>query len=229
LKLIGRSAAFAAVALFCLAQAAFPAWHCGDIDLGVEPADLVIDPVTGDIFVATGSGQVARIDEETYDVSTISLSGPASALALDPGGRLLYAADSAASLLTILNIDTSDTSLVSVGAGASAIAVDALRGRVFVLNPGDSTISVIAGGVVSDTLRCVAAPAALAVDPMTGKGFATIPEADLLMSFDVSSGDTACFATGPGPAGIEIDAEKGELYIATEGASAVSVYRIETD
>jgi len=229
LRLISLSAAFAAVALLCLAPAAFPAWHCGDIDIGVEPVDLVIDPITGDMFVATGGSQVARIDEETYEVSAFNLHESASALALDPGGRLLYATHSATSLLTILNIDTSDTSLVKVGAGASAIALDAIRGRVFVLNPGDSTISVITGGIVSDTLLCVASPVALAIDPATGKGFATIPEMDLLMSFDISSGDTAYFTTGPEPTGIEIDAEKGELYVATEGTNAISVFKIETD
>ncbi|MGD8629013.1 MAG: T9SS type A sorting domain-containing protein [bacterium] len=229
MRLIGLSAVFAAVVLLCLAPAAFPGWHCGDIDIGAGPVDLVIDPITGDMFVATTGSHVARINEETYEVSSFYLPEPASALALDPARRLLYAALPASSLLTALNIDTSDTSLVRVGAGASAIAVDAVRGRVFVLNPGDSTISVIEGGIASDTLRCAGSPFALAVDPATGAGFATIPDNDLLMSFDVSAGDTAYFTTGSEPAAVEIDAEKGEIYIATEGTSAVSVFGIETD
>ncbi len=229
MRLIGLLALFTAIGLLCISSAGYAAWHCGDIEVGAEPLDLLIDPITGDLFIATGGSQVARIDEESYQLSTIYLLEPPSALALDPGERLLYATHSAASMLTVLNIDTSDTSLVKVGAGPSAIAVDALRARVYVLNPGDSTISVIEGGSVSDTLKCAGSPIALAVDPATGRGFATIGELDLLMSFDVSAGDTAYFSTGPDPAEIEIDAEKGELYVATRGASAISVFRIESD
>ncbi len=204
-------------------------WHCGDIDLEASPAGFLIDPVTADIFVAAHAAFLIRIDEATYGTSRIDLSAEATAIALNPATGVLYAIHEATDRVTALTIETGDTVILDVGDAPTALAVDALRDRVFVLNSGDSTVSVVEQMVPADTILCMGRPSAVAVDPATGMGFAVLSDADLLLRFDPSTGDTACFATGSGPAGIEIDPEKGTLYIANTGGSDLSVFLLESD
>ena len=74
----------AGIILLGLASGSFSAWHCGDIDLNETPRRFLIDPITGDLFVATDNACLVRIDEATYQIATLDIAGPASALAIDP-------------------------------------------------------------------------------------------------------------------------------------------------
>jgi DNA-binding beta-propeller fold protein YncE len=211
------------------APAGLAMWHCGDIDLPAVPQQLLADPITGDFLVATDAAQVIRIDEATYEIQATGLAAGVTALALDPGARELYAVHGTSGTVTILDMATGDTSLVAVGYLPAGIVADALRGAVYVMNSGDSTISVIQGAVVIDTVRCPGAPVAMAIDPLSGRGFVTLTDANLLFAFDISSGDTAHYATGPAPSAIEVDPEKGELYIANTTGNSLTVFRIDAD
>jgi DNA-binding beta-propeller fold protein YncE len=219
----------AALVLLCHPSACFSIWHCGDIDLPAEPRTVVIDPVTGDFFVGTATEHLMRIDEATCEVTVLDLVGVPGAIGLDPSARVLYACHAQEGLVTAMSIDTGDTVLLEVGESPSGVAVDPIRGRAYTANTGDSTLSVLEALEVTDTLTCVGSPAALAVDPWTGRVFATLGDSDLLLAFDASTGDTAYFSTGVAPAGIEIDPEKGEIYIANSGESTVTVYVVDTD
>ncbi len=211
------------------APACWAMWHCGDIDLEASPEGLLIDPVTADIFVAADAAFLIRIDEATYATSRIDLSAEATAMALNPATGVLYAVHEAADRITALTIETGDTVMLDVGDAPTAMAVDAMRDRVFVLNSGDSTVSVVEQMVPADTIACAGRPSAVAVDPATGMGFVLLSDANLLVRFDPSSGDTACFATGNGPAALEIDPERGALYIANSGDSELSVFLLQSD
>jgi DNA-binding beta-propeller fold protein YncE len=141
----------------------------------------------------------------------------------------LYAVHEAADAVTVLNIETGDTTLIGVGDQPVAVALDALRGVAYVLNSGDSTISVVQGSAVSNTLECAGSPIAVAVDPATGRGFAILGDADRFLVFDAAGSDTSYYSTGLNPAAIEIDPERGEIYIANSGEAVLTVYRIDPD
>jgi DNA-binding beta-propeller fold protein YncE len=215
--------------LLLIPSACFAIWHCGDIELPAEPRITLIDPVTGDFFVGAATAHLMRIDEAAYDVTLFDLVDAPAAMGLDPAARLLYACHTASDAVTIINLQTGDTTLVAVGQSPSALAVDPIRGLTCVAAAGDNAIWVLQGSSVSDTIPCVGSPSAVAIDPWTGRGFATLTGSDLLFSFDTSTGDTAYFATGLGPTAIEIDPEAGEIYIANSGEAAVTVFAIEPD
>lgn len=211
-----------------LAPACQAMWHCGDIDLDASPERFLIDPISGDIFVAADAAFIIRIDEATFATSRIDLSAEATAIALNPGTGVLYALHEATGKLTALTIETGDTSLVDVGYSPSALAVDALRDRLFVVSSGDSTVSIFDQLTPADTIRLGGLPSALAVDPATGCGYTVLSDADLLVRFDPATGDTACFATGSGPTRMEIDPEKGALYISDSGGTGLTVFLVES-
>jgi YVTN family beta-propeller protein len=215
--------------LLGLVTPTFAIWHCGDIGLPATPRAIIQDPISCDFFIATGGPYLIRIDEATYEVTQVDLGTAATALGINTSTRLLYAVHEAADMVTTLNIDTGTTGLISVGDGPAGIAIDALRDIAYVLALGDSTIWVIQGTTVTDTIECAGRPSAIAVDPLSGKGFVTLSDADLLLTFDTSSGDTAHYATGSQPTAIEIDPEKGEVYIADSQANSITAFRVEAD
>jgi DNA-binding beta-propeller fold protein YncE len=204
-------------------------WHCGDIELPAEPRMVLIDPVTGDFFIGAATAHLMRIDEATYEVTLFDLLDAPEALGLDPAARLLYACHSDPGMVTIMSIETGDTNLVVVGESPSGVAVDPIRGLVYVADAGDSAIWVLESSAVIDTIVCDGSPAAVAIDPWSGRGFAALSDSDLLLDFDTSTGDTAYFTTGSAPTGIEIDPEKGELYTANTGEATITVFVIESD
>jgi DNA-binding beta-propeller fold protein YncE len=204
-------------------------WHCGDIALDAAPGPFLIDPVTGDMLVATDAAFLIRVNEATYATSRIDLPAPATALALDPAAGVLYALHEGSDKITSVVLATGDTTLLETGSTPVAMAVDALRQRLFVLNAGDSTIYVFEGMVPVDTVHCPGSPSAVAIDPASGYGFALLSDADLLLRFDPATSDTACFATGSGPAAIEVDPERREFYIANSNANHISVFLADSD
>jgi DNA-binding beta-propeller fold protein YncE len=188
-----------------------------------------MDPVSCDFFVATDGAQLVRIEEATNQITTIDLAYQVTGLAIDPSTDRLYALHEAADAVTILDVETGDTTFVAVGSQPVAVTVDALRGRAYILNRSDSTISVLEGGVVSNTLKCKGEPVAAAIDPATGHGFAALGDADMLFAFDAAGIDTSYYATGQDPIAVEIDPERGEVYIANSGEAALTVLRVDPD
>jgi DNA-binding beta-propeller fold protein YncE len=226
---VGLVIAFAAITILCYASLCFSIWHCGDIELPAAPQALIIDPITGDVFVSTGTELLLRIDEASYEATPINLLHTPSALGFNPASRLLYIVHSDADMVTALNVDTSDTTLVPVGDGPTALAIDALRDYAYVLNSGANSISVMEGTSPIDTILCSGSPVAAAADPSSGAGYVVLTDANLLFRFDSTTGDTSYFLTGLAPTAIEIDPEKQELYVANSGESTISVFNAATD
>jgi YVTN family beta-propeller protein len=63
---------------------------------------------------------------------------------------------------------------------------------------------------------------------MTGHGFATLSAAGLIFEFDAAGTDTSYHAAGTLPAAIEIDPERGEVYVANSGSGSITVLAIDS-
>lgn len=220
---------FAVIVAVGYAPAAMSLWHCGDIELAGTPGAMVLDPISGDIFLSTDEAWLVRIDEATTTASTIGLAARASGLGLNPATRYLYGFHGDSDLVTLLNIDTSDTTLIAVGGTPTGIAIDPLQDMAYVINAGDSTISAIQGTAVAFTLKCAGRPSAVAVDPGVGRAFAAVEDGNLLFAFDASGVDTSYFPTGSAPSAMEVDPEKGRIYIANSGENTITVFMTDSD
>lgn len=225
---IVRSTPILAAIVLLYAGTACAIWHSGEIDLGQSPEALVMDPVTRDLFATTGTSTIVRIDEPTQGLTYITLSGATSSLAVDPARRLLLAAHGAGGTVSLINIDTGDTSIVATGGSPTAIAVDPLRGLACVCDPAGGRIVVIDGTSVSRAFDCNGTPAAVAVDPLTGHGFASLSGTGLIFEFDAAGTDTSYHAAGAQPGPVEIDPERGEVYVANTGAATITVLDIDS-
>jgi YVTN family beta-propeller protein len=223
-----RSTTILAVLVILWASAAPAIWQSGEVDLGQPATALVMDPLTRDLFVTTGTSTILRIDEPTQGVSSIVLADPAGALAVDPARRLLVATQAIGGTVTFYNIDTGDTSIVMTGGSPGAVAVDPVRGLASICDPGSDRIVVTDGASVTRTFALVGTPAAVAVDPLTGHGFASITDAGLIFEFDAAGTDTSYHAAGAQPGAVEMNPERGEVYVANTAGASVTVLSIDT-
>lgn len=222
-----RSATILALIVVLCASTASAIWRSGRIDLGEAPGVLVMDPVTRDIFATTGTPTIVRIDEPTQGLSYMTLSGTTGSFAIDPARRLLFTAQGGSGTVTLINIDTGDTSIVATGGSPEAIAIDPQRGLACVCDPAGNRIVVIEGTSISRTFTCNGTPVAIAVDPLTGHGFASLSNTGLIFEFDAAGTDTSYHAAGNSPGAIEIDPERGEVYVANSGGASVTVLAID--
>jgi YVTN family beta-propeller protein len=206
---------------------AWALWHCGDIALSGSPERMLIDPVSGDLFVTREGPVLTRLSEADYQASSIGLPGKAGAMGLDPAARLLYLGHSDPPGLTVLHIDAGDTTSIGMDDPPGLIAIDLPRGLAYV-TAGTLLIS-LSGGEPADTTILTGEPGALAVDPATGMVFVSLESEDLLLRYDPASGDTASFEVGAVPGPIELDPERGEVYIANTAGSSVSIFEIATE
>jgi YVTN family beta-propeller protein len=225
--LVRSTPIFAAIVVL-YASVAGAIWQTGEIDLAESPGALVMDPVTRDLFATTGTSTVLRIEEPTQETTSINLPGTAGSLAIDPARRILFAAQPAGGVVSLINIDSGDTSTVTTGGSPGAMAVDPARGLACICDPAGSRIVVIAGTSVARTFITNGTPVAVAVDPLTGHGFASLSSTGLIFEFDVAGTDTSYYAAGSEPAAIEIDPERGEVYVANSAGASITVLDIDS-
>lgn len=225
-NLVRSTSIFAAIVVL-YSSVALAIWHSGEIDLGDPPGALVMDPVTRDLFTTTGTSTILRIEEPTQDLSYITLSHAASSLAIDPARRLLFASQPEAGRVTLVNIDSGDTSVVATGGSPGAVAVDPARGLACVCDAAGSRVVVIDGASVARAFVCNGTPVAVAIDPLTGHGFAALSNTGLILEFDAAGTDTSYHAAGTQPGAVEIDPERGEVYVANTAGGSITVLDID--
>ena len=66
------------------------------------------------------------------------------------------------------------------------------------------------------------------MDPMTGHGFAALSSTGLILEFDAAGTDTSYHAAGALPGAIEIDPERGEVYVANSAGGSITVLDIDS-
>jgi len=225
---LARSLSVFVLLVVLLASTASAIWQSGQIDLGQAPDVLAMDPVTRNLFATTGTPTLVRIDESTQGLSYITLAGTVSSLAIDPARRLLFAGQSGNGTVTLVNMDSGDTSIVATAGSPGAIAVDPQRGRACVCDPAGSRIVVIEGTSIARTFTCNGTPVAVALDPLTGHGFASLSGTGLIFEFDAGGTDTSYHAAGTLPGPIEIDPERGEIFVANSGGNSITVLAIDS-
>ncbi len=114
----------------------------------LHPYAMIINPLTNTLYVAnSGSSNITVFNLGTLGSSTISLSGTAAALAIDPGANLLYALTAAG--VVEINMSTLSATTVTL-AGGSAIGVDTSLHEAYVAVSGG--VDAITGTTIISTL-----------------------------------------------------------------------------
>jgi len=128
-----------------------------NIVVGAGPIALAVDEVRNRIFVANNaSGSGTAIDGATLSTTTIAAGSAPVAVDVNSAiNKAYFVDDIAAGTLTAVDGASGATTSIAVGAYPTALAVNPVSGRIYVANPPDNTISVIADGNPSAGLQFV--------------------------------------------------------------------------
>ncbi len=99
-----------------------------------EPFAVAIDPPLHRLYETTTTGTVGVWDSTTYaQIATVTVSGSATALAVDPGTHSVYVSDLNHAVVSVINETTNKViATIPVGGTPTAIAVDSSAGLVYV-------------------------------------------------------------------------------------------------
>jgi YVTN family beta-propeller protein len=115
---------------------------------------------------------------------------------------------------------------IPVGAGPSAVAVDAATNTVYVANIFDNSVSVIDGATngVSATIPVGVNPDAIAVDELTGRVYVANSGDNTVSVIGAAAGTvSATISVGTRPAAIAVDAATNRIYVANFMDSSIYV------
>ena len=144
----------------------------------------------------------------------------ARAAAFNPNNGKTYLVDARHDALWILNAAAKSSVRVAVGKAPSAVAVDARRGRVYVADSGDGTVTVVDGQADRVTTKVKAGPHpyVLAVNDATGKVYVTNTFSDLVAEIDGASNSVEMLKLGSAD-GVAVDRNTNKVFlIGYEGA-----------
>ena len=109
-----------------------------------------------------------------------------------------------------------------MGQGPVAVSVNSATGRVYVLNKGDNSVSVLEGMAVTRTIPVGQAPTAIAVNPATNAIYVANSLDNSVTLIDGATGATATVAVSPNPTGLAVNAVSNQLYV-SNGSTSVCV------
>ncbi len=166
---------------FALPQPANADTIAATYNVGDEPFGVVVDPVSGRIFVANSkdvpTGLISVVDPATGTVTNRATSGAPDLLAIDPVHRRLYSSNANHTLL-VFDVDTMQL-LATLPVGGLGVVVDPATRRVYVndYSAGQFHIVMIDGESNTILLTQLALPNeswfGLAHDPALHRLYAT--------------------------------------------------------
>ncbi len=190
-----------------------------------HPYDIKVNALNGNIYVSTfDAGYQVKVLNGIQVLATIPVSS-AGQIGINPVTGHVYLIDAKNGTqpgsLTVIS-GTAVVSEIPVGKNPDAIAIDSLRGYVYVPNYSDGTVSVISGTSVLTTVAVSATPYAVAVEPNTG--FAYVTDADTVTVSVLQGSNIVGTTTSEyGAHSIASNPINGFIYVANEFSDSVSI------
>jgi YVTN family beta-propeller protein len=192
-------------------------------ELKVGDADgVVTDPRTGSVFLVTYEDPNIRIlDGATGAVTRVAIGPHTWGMALDEATSILYFAHTAAGEIVALDEKTHATRTIAVGKIPCAVAINQTMHRIYVVNYGDATVSVIdlqARQVIA-TLRVGKHPQGVAVDSRRNQIYIADVLGDTVTLIDGEKNAViGVLRAGKNPYAVAVDEASGRAYAANYNA-----------
>jgi len=195
--------------------------------LKVGAADgIVIDPRNNTVFLMSYEDPNIRIlDGTTGNVREFAVGPHLWGMAFDSSKNMLYLAHTGTADLVAMNEKTHAVHTIPVGTIPCAVAVDAATHRIYVVNYGDRTVSVIdaAKGTVIATLPVGKHPQAVAVDSVHHRIYVANVHSDSVTVIDGPTNKIiGTLRAGRNPYALAVDPTASRIYAANYGEPSVT-------
>lgn len=157
---------------------------------------------------------------------------PASGIRLNPGAvavnaktHKVYAVNSAAGTVTVIDGIANCIATVKVGTDPAAIAINPVTNMIYIGNGGSGTVTVIDGetNAVNATVPVGELPYAVAVNPVTNKVYVSRTFANTLTVIDGKTNLTDVLKVGVQADAIAVDAAANRIYLTSYESNTITV------
>jgi YVTN family beta-propeller protein len=147
------------------------------VPAGAAPQGIVVNPVTGTLYVTIGTANVLKINGVTGATTSIPVGGAAYSMALNPATNRIYVTLNTGNTLAVIDGATDGVTPVTVGNGPRGPGINPLTNRIYVPNNGDNTVSVVDGAtntvITTISAGVGAVPFAAGVNVLNNKIYVT--------------------------------------------------------
>ena len=146
-------------------------------------------------------------------------------IALDPGTHKVYAVNTAAGTVTVIDGTGHSISTIKVGAEPEAIAINPSTHRVYVANSGSGSVSVIDGITDSNvaTVDVGELPYVVAVNPATGKVYVSRTFSNDLTVIEATSNVASTLKAGVQADAIAVNPVTNRIYLISYESNNVTI------
>lgn len=195
--------------------------------LKIGDADgVAVDPKGGKVFLYTYEDPDIRIlDEASGAVTKVTVGPHIWGMVFDEASSTLYLAHTATDEIVSLNENTHDVGTIPVGKIPCALAVDPENHRLYVVNYGDDTVSIVNLQThrVTGNLPVDRHPQGLVVDSESRRVFVANLHGDSVTVIDeAKSAVISTLKAGSHPYALAVDSHSGRLYAANYGSPWVT-------
>lgn len=191
-----------------------------------QPAGVAVNAATRRVYVTSRSEDRLLIIDDSNEVSARlpAIGGPRG-VAVDQQENIVYVTIGDLNTLLVFNGETNVlTRQVTVGKRPTAVAINPTTKRIYVLNSGDNTLSVIEGRQVQDTIDLGESAQDIAVDSRLNRIYVTCYGSGTVKSIDGNShAILATTATGQGASGVAVNRTTHRVYVANAESNTLSI------
>jgi YVTN family beta-propeller protein len=178
----------------------------------LNPAALVLNPVTNKVYVSSGAEDtVTVIDGLTLSTSSIPVGRYPDAMVVDSVTNKIYVTSSANSV-TVIDGATNSTIGVPLSNSALAIDVNSVTNKIYVA-VADGTVAIIDGATLSTTTIPVAT-GPLTVNPITNKIYTINFNDNTMTVIDGTTLSTITIPVGLNPDAVAVNPMTNMIYVA---------------
>ncbi|MGA7155447.1 MAG: YncE family protein [Acidobacteriaceae bacterium] len=199
----------------------------------IGAADLLsVNTRTNEVYaVGYEGGSVAVLDVQSGSIRKQSVGMHAWGLALDEASGTLYSGRTGDAEIAALKIATNTLTAIPTGAIPCALAIDAKRHEIYVVDYGDNSVTVLdsLSGRRLATIPVGSAPEAIAMDPKRHLVFIANTHGNTISIVDeITHQVIATLKTSANPYGLAFNPISGKLHVATLGERAFSILDLNT-
>ncbi len=195
------------------------------VSVGSNPVALVVNPVTGLVYVACrGSNNVAVINGSTVTATVNTGTAPQS-VAVNVTTNQIYVANFYSANVTVIDGATNTASTLNAGTTPLALAVNPITNKAYVANANSNNVTVIDGAKFSITLvNAGSFPGSLDVNLVTNTIY-VVNGGDNTVSVinGATNAVTATVPTGTQPYALAVNSVTNKVYVANYSSNNVTV------
>ncbi len=180
------------------------------------PEDVVINPMTGDIYTLCAWGNQVNIRKPNGDTLNIPTGLYSHGIALNPNTSKLYVSNRFSDDITIIDLPSLDTTLVKVGAYPCDLALNLETNTAYAPNRTSWSVVALDGALLSTKyIKVGPGPTQVRVNPVTNMIYSVDSNQRFISAINGETLERKTIPVGTTPRAMSININTNRLYVSS--------------